>query len=164
VAGLLWSLLPVLAVLLFVVWWQQGEARPVPTVDPGPDVAYAQRAAPVRLPGPGPLPAGWRATSSRVDAPSGVGRSPVTLDIGYLTSADRFARLVVSDQSAATVLRERVPGATRDGSAAIGAASWDRYRTGRGEAALVTRVGAATVLVTGDAPADDLARLAGSVR
>ena len=162
--GLLWSLLPVLAVLVLVVWWQRGEARPVATVDPGPDVAYAQRAAPVRLPGPGPLPDGWRATSSRVDAPSGEGRSPVTLDIGYLTAGERFARLVVSDAPVASVLRERVPESSRDGTAAVGAASWDRYRTARGEVALVTRVGPATVLVTGDAPPDDLARLAASVR
>ena len=162
--GLLWSLLPVLALLVLVVWWQRGESRPVPSVDPAPDVAYAQRAAPVRLPAPGPLPPGWRATSSRVDAPAGEGRSPVTLEIGYLTAGERFARLVVSDATVATVLRERVPGATRDGTAAVGAASWERWRTARGEPVLVTRLGPATVAVTGDAPADDLARLAGSVR
>ena len=162
--GLVWSLVPVLLVVLLVVWWQRGTASPVPVVDPRPDVSYAQRAAPVPLPGPGALPAGWRATSSRVDAPSGEGRSPVTLEVGYLTAGDRFARLVVSDSAVATVLRERVPGATADGSAAVAGARWERYRTPRGETVLVRRVGAATVLVSGDAPAADLAVLAASVR
>jgi cytoskeletal protein RodZ len=163
-AGLVWALVPVLLVLVFLVWWQRGEARPVQTVDPRPDVSYAHRVAPVPLPGPGPLPAGWRATSSRVDTPSGEGRSPVTLDLGYLTAGDRFARLVVSDAAMPTVLQERVPGATADGSTAVGSARWERYRTPRGETVLVRRVGAATVLVTGDAPDSDLAVLAASVR
>jgi hypothetical protein len=162
--GLAWALVPVLVLLLLVVWWQRGGAQPVPTVDPGPELAYARQLSPVRLPGPGPLPEGWRATSARVDAPAGKGRSPVTLDIGYLTAGDRFARLVISDQDPATVLRLLLPGATADGRAPVGAASWDRYRTARGEPVFAERVGSAAVLVTGDAPVDDLTRLAASVR
>jgi hypothetical protein len=161
--GLLRSLVPVLAVLLLLVWWQRGAPRPVPT-DPAPDIAYARRVSPVPLPAPAGLPAGWRATSSRVDLPGGEGRSPVTLAIGYLAPTDRFAQVVVTDQTAATVLRERAAGATRDGTTPVGGAAWDRYRSGRGEAVLVSRVGATTVLVTGDAADAELAQLAGSVR
>jgi hypothetical protein len=159
--GLLRALLPSLAVVVFLVWWQRGDARPVPTVDPAPEIAYAKRISPTPLPAPGPLPDGGRATSSRVDAPSGEGRSPVTLSIGYLTPADRFAQLVVSDRPAIRVLRDSAPGATEDGA---GPAGFERYRTARGEPALMSQRGAVSILVTGDAPMEDLARLAESVR
>jgi hypothetical protein len=161
VFGLLRALLPSLAVVVFLVWWQRGDTRPVPTVDPAPDIAYAKRISPTPLPAPGSLPAGWRATSSRVDAPSGEGRSPVTLTIGYLTPAERFAQLVVSDRPVGRVLQDSAPGATQDGP---GPADFDRYRTARGEPALVSQRGAVTILVTGDASVEDLTLLAESVR
>lgn len=159
--GLLRALLPSLVVVLFLVWWQRGDARPVPTVDPGPDLAYAKRISPTPLPAPGPLPAGWRATSSRVDAPSGEGRSPVTVTIGYLTPAERYAKLVISDRPAGRVIQDSAPGATADGA---GTAGFDRYRTARGEPALIAQRGAVTILVTGDASVEDLTLLAESVR
>lgn len=162
--GLLRALVPALAILLFLVWWQRGEPQPVSTVDPTADIAYAQRVSPVPLPVPSGLPADWRATSTRVDAPAGEKRSPVTLTIGYLTGSQKYAEVVIGDRPVASVLRGAVPGATRDGSAPVGAASWDRYRTARDELVLVSQVGRATVLVTGDAPEADLTRLAASVR
>jgi hypothetical protein len=159
--GLLWSLVPVLVLILLLVWWQRGDARPVPTVDPAPDIAYAKRISPTPLPVPGSLPAGWRPTSSRVEAPSGEGRSPVTLSIGYLTPGERFAQLVISDRPVGRVIQDAAPGATADGVAPAG---FDRYRTARGEPALVSQRGVVTILVTGDAAIEDLVRLATSVR
>jgi hypothetical protein len=159
--GLLRALLPTLVVVVFLVWWQRGDARPVPTVDPAPEIAYAKRISPTPLPTPGPLPGGWRATSARVDAPSGEGRSPVTLSIGYLTPVDRFAQLVVSDRPVGRVIQDSAPGATVDGA---GPADFERYRTARGEPALVSRRGLVTILVTGDAPIEHLVQLAMSVR
>jgi hypothetical protein len=159
--GLLRALLPSLLVVLFLVWWQHGDPSPVATVDPAPDIAYAKRISPTPLPAPGTLLAGWRATSSRVDAPSGEGRSPVTLSIGYLTPAEHFAQVVVSDRPVSGVLEDAVPGATADGTGPTG---FERYRTARGEPALVARRGAVTILVTGDAPVEDLTLLAESVR
>jgi hypothetical protein len=163
--GLVWALAPVLVILLLLVWWQQGSASPVISVDPRPDITYARRVSPVPLPAPGPVPGDWRATSSRVDAPAGEQkRSPVTLVVGYLTGGDKFAQVVVGDRPARTVLLEVAPGATADGSVAVGSARWDAYRNERGERVLVTTLGKAAVLVTGDAPDGDLALLAGTVR
>ena len=159
--GLMRALLPSLVVVLVLVWWQRGDARPVPTVDPGPEIAYAQRISPTPLPAPVGVPDGWRATSARVDAPSGEGRSPVTLSIGYLTAAERFAQVVISDRPVGRVLGDAAPGSTADG---IGPEGFTRYRTGRGEPVLVAERGAVTVLVTGDAPVEDLTLLAEAVR
>jgi hypothetical protein len=163
-AGLLWSLVPLLVVVLLLVWWQKGSPAPVVSVDPGPDIAYAQRVSPVPLPAPGPLPGNWRPTSSRVDAPAGEAkRSPVTLTIGYLTEDDKFAQVVIGDRPLATLLTETQPQATKDGNAEVGPARWDLYRNLRGEQVLAATIGTAGVIVTGDASGTDLAELAGSV-
>ena len=159
--GLLRALVPTLVVVVLLVLWQRGEARPVPTVDPNPEIAYAKRISPTPLPAPGGLPDGWRPTSARVDAPSGEGRPPVTLSVGYLTPAQRFAQVVISDRPAGRVLQEAVPGSLEDGD---GPAGFTRYKTARGEVALVAQRGIVTVLVTGDAPLEDLTLLAASVR
>jgi Protein of unknown function (DUF4245) len=169
--GLLWSLIPIIVVVVLLVLWQRGSASPVPSVDPRPDVAYAQRISPVPLPAPGPLPGTWRSTSSDVDAPNSdpsqadqPKRSPVTLTIGYLTEDDHFAEVVVGDRPATAMLNQTEPGATKDGDVTIGPARWDTYRNQRGEQVLVGTVGRAGVLVTGDASGTDLAALAASLR
>ena len=169
--GLLWSLVPIIVVVSLLVLWQRGSASPVLSVDPGPDVAYAQRISPVPLPAPGPLPGTWRSTSSNVDAPdSDPSRpdqpkvSPVTLTIGYLTEDDHFAEVVVGDRAATALLQQSEPGATADSDVVIGPARWGAYRNQRGEQVLVGTVGKAGVLVTGDASGTDLTALAASLR
>jgi len=162
--GLLWSLVPIVVVIALLVLWQRGSPSPVTSVDPRPDVAYAQRISPVPLPAPGPLPATWRPTSSHVDAPAGDKRSPVTLTIGYLTEQNRFAEVVIGDRPVDTLIPATQPGTTADGSAQVGPARWQVYRTQRGERLLATTVGKAGVYVTGDASATDLAELAAAVR
>ena len=169
--GLLWSLVPILVVVVLLVLWQRGSASPVLSVDPGPDVAYAQRISPVPLPAPGPLPGTWRPTSSTVDAPDAdpsrpdqAKVSPVTLTIGYLTEDDHFAEVVVGDRTATALLEQAEPGATKDSDVMIGPVRWNTYRNDRGEQVLVGTVGRAGVLVTGDASGTDLAALAAAVR
>ena len=162
--GLLWSLLPLLVVIVLLVLWQKGSPSPVTSVDPRPDVAYAQRVSPVPLPAPGALPGTWRATSSHVDAPAGEKRSPVTLTVGYLTADNRFAEVVIGDRPVGLLVTSTEPGATEDGTVPVGATRWQAYRTQRGERLLATTIGKAGVLVTGDASGTDLAELAAAVR
>lgn len=164
-AGLLASMVPVLVILVLIVVWQQaGERRPIETLDPTADIGYAQRIAPVAFPGLAPLPDGWRASSSRVEAPAGEKKSPVTLTIGYVTAGGRYAEVVVTDQAPAVALGQVADGATAVGTAPVGTATWQRYRSTRGETVLVTTAGGAAVLVTGDAPDTDLTTLAATVR
>jgi Protein of unknown function (DUF4245) len=162
--GLLWAMIPVLVVLVVLVVWQQaGTDAPRETLDPTGDVAYARSIAPVPFPDVVP-PQGWQATSSQVDAPAGEKRSPVTLQIGFVTPAGKYAEVVVSDQAPVTVLRQVAQGATEDGTTPVGGAAWERYRSQRGEVVLVRRVGRATALVTGDASEADLVTAAASIR
>jgi Protein of unknown function (DUF4245) len=162
--GLLWSLVPIVIVIVLLVLWQRSAPSPVTSVDPGPDVAQAQRISPVPLPAPGPLPGNWRATSSHVDAPAGDKRSPVTLTIGYLTDENRFAEVVIGDRPVGLLVTAIQPGSTADGAVPVGATRWQAYRTQRGEQLLATTIGKAGVLVTGDASGTDLVQLAAAVR
>ena len=162
--GLLWSLVPIVIVIVLLVLWQRGAPTPVPSVDPRPDVTTAQRISPVPLPAPGPLPGNWRATSSHVAAPAGEKRSPVTLTIGYLTDENRFAEVVIGDRPVDLLLAAIQPGVTANGTVPVGATRWQAYRTQRGEQLLAGTIGKAGVLVTGDASGTDLAALAAAVR
>ena len=163
--GLVWAMAPVVAILLLLVWWQQGDASPPVEVDARPDIIYAQRVSPVPLPAPGAVPEGWRVTSSRVEAPAGEEkRSPVTLTVGYVTGQERFAEVVSADRPARAVVLEVAPAATADGTVTVGTARWDAYRNQRGERVLVTTLGRAAVVVTGDAPDADLVLLASGVK
>jgi hypothetical protein len=162
--GLLWSLVPIVIVVVLLVLWQRGSPSPVTSVDPRPDIGYAQRISPVPLPAPGALPGNWRPTSSHVDAPAGEKRSPVTLTIGYLTDENRFAEVVIGDRPVGLLLTAIQPGATANGTVPVGPTRWQAYRTQRGEQLLATTIGKAGVLVTGDASGTDLAQLAAAVR
>ena len=101
---------------------------------------------------------------AHVDAPTGEKRSPVTLTVGYLTEQNRFAQVVIGDRAADTLVPATEPGLTADGTAQVGPARWQAYRTQRGERLIATTIGKAGVYVTGDASPTDLARLAASVR
>jgi len=158
------ALVPMVALVLLLVWLQQPSGQQVRTVDPAPDVSYAMTAAPYRLVAPRGLPSEWRATSSQVAAPAGEGHSPVTLDIGYLTPAGKYARFVVSDLPVDGAVDAAVPGSVRDGSATVAGADWARYRTPKGEVLLVRKVGPATAVLTGNAGMDEFGVLAGSLR
>lgn len=163
-SGLVRSLVPALIVLLLIVWWQRGDPTPVQTVDVAAEVAYAQRMSPVTLPAPAGLPEDWRATSAQVDAPSGEKKSPVTINLGYLTGADKYAQVTIGDRTAPVLREATTPGAVADGTTPVGSATWERYKSDRGEQVLVGTVGEAAVVVTGDASAEDLTRLAASIR
>ena len=162
--GLLWSLVPIVIVIVLLVLWQKSAPSPVTSIDPGPDVAYAQRISPVPLPAPGPLPGNWRATSSHVDAPAGEPRTPVTPTIGHQPDENRIAEDLNGARPVGLLLTAIHPGSTADGAVPVGATRWQAYRTQRGEQLLATTIGKAGVLVTGDASGTDLAQLAAAVR
>lgn len=161
VGNILRSLLPLVALVLLAVWllWPHAGSR-VHAVDPTGDLRGAARVASYRVVSPQGLPEGWTPTSSRVDQPI---ESVVTVEIGYLTPGGRYARYVQSNLRTEELLAAQLPGATVDGTALVGTRTWQRYRTDRGETALVLP-GPATLLVTGSAPTPDLTTLANALR
>ncbi len=157
--------MPLLLLILLAAWLRQPGGQKVTQVDPGPQIAYAKRLATFPVLAPTGLAPGWRPTRSGVDAPADPTRGPVTLRIGYVTPSGQFAALVETGRQPPAVVTDEVPGSVPAGTVAVGGRTWQRYRTPRGEIALVGQPAAGlTALTTGSASLDELVGLARALR
>jgi hypothetical protein len=166
-ANMVRSLLPLVVIVLLVVGWnafRQDGVDPVRTVDPSSTVQLAASRASYQLVAPSALAKGYRPTSAQTDAGKARQGDPVTLQIGYVTPASRFAGFVESDDPRADALTSVLNGAERRGTVDLAGTSWTRSRTQRGETALWMRSGSLTVVVTGSASEAELEAVAGAVR
>ena len=162
VRNMVWSLVPLLAlIVIFVVIFQPGK-QPTNTVNPQPDFSYATHQMRAPVPAPHGLSGKWRPTSSDLSQPDRQGR--VKLEVGYITPQNQFAELVESNRPVADLVRNTVPGSTRQGSVTVGGTDWARYKTSRGEIALAAPHGRVSVVVTGSAKLTELQTLAASLR
>jgi hypothetical protein len=120
------------------------------------ELAHHPAAAPVGV------PSSWRANAANL-----TGRSPanVRMHIGWVVAGERFAGLdeTTGDPSPfiASVLGRR--GATVSGTTTIAGATWDVRTSDRGERAYTSTVDGVTIVVTGNAHDDELARLCSAV-
>ena len=166
-ANMIRSLLPLVLGCLLVVGVtaiRQNPDDPVREVDTSSAERAASELAGYQLLVPRGLPDSWRPTSVRTDAGQASAGDPVSLQIGWLTPAEEFAQYVVSDDPATTALTDVLDDATEDGTQQVGADTWQRLTTPRGETALTRAEGTATLLVTGSASEDELETLAGSLQ
>jgi hypothetical protein len=110
---------------------------------------------------PGALPAGWRPTSGGLSGPA----ATEDMHIGYAAPGQSFAGLNESvgptTGLVSTVLGSA--GAAVKGTVSVGGVAWQRRTSSRGELALVHRVGAVAVVVTGSAAEPELVTLAASL-
>lgn len=112
---------------------------------------------------PATSPHGWRATSSWLSARTA---AAVRLHIGWATPGSRFAGLDEATGDPSVLLRAVLGarGTTVTGSVQVGAATWQRRVSARGEEALTRQVGRVTVAVTGNATDAQLRTLVESLR
>lgn len=156
------ALVPLVVLILVVVWLSTpSEVDPVREVDPASQFAYAATLADFEVLAPRGLPESWRATSARVDP--AVSGGPISVSVGYLTAADRFAQLVQSsDPSAlADVLGQ---GYAATDELEVDGQPWQQVQTEDGEWGLVREQGEVALVVTGSAELAELLTLAGSLR
>lgn len=159
---MVWTVIPLAAIVIVYVVLTQPGKQPTNTVNPGPDFRYASSAAGVTYPRPAGLPEHWRATHSKVSRSGSNG--PLQLEVGYLTPANQYAQLVESTRPVGQVLKKTVKGRKAQGSVGIDGTKWARYRTGRGEIALAGSVGRISVVVTGSAKLPELRTLLTALR
>jgi hypothetical protein len=134
---------------------------PVKTVDYGVELATARRAAPYPLVAPQGLPKDWRATSVSYDASSDKGGA--AWHLGFLTGKDQYAAVEQSDARPTSYIEKVTQGAEQtDRSRTIDGDRWVRW-SGAKYDALVRRSDGWTTVVTGTAPVDELAELAGAL-
>ncbi|CCH86507.1 conserved protein of unknown function [Modestobacter italicus] len=166
-ANMVRSLLPLVLGCLLVVGVtaiRQNPDDPVREVDTSSAERAAAELAGYQLLVPRGLSDDWRPTSVRTDAGQAAAGDPVSLQIGWLTPAEEFAQYVISDDPDTTALTDVLDDATEDGTQQVGADTWQRLTTPRGETALTRAEGTATLLVTGSASEDELETLAGSLQ
>ncbi|HWH14072.1 MAG TPA: DUF4245 domain-containing protein [Miltoncostaeaceae bacterium] len=138
-------------------------AREVRPVDYGDRLAAAVEGADYEVLAPGDVPDGWVPQSSRAEPPQGAGEGYL-FQVGFLTDGGRFAQVVQSSAPRDDVLESQRLGDTAEGTVVVDGEAWERRsRVDRPEQALVRTEGTRTVVVTGDATAEELARLAGSL-
>jgi len=169
--GTLRDLIGSLAVLLVIIgavaWIGRGcsfspggptVAPPTNTVDVAANLATAASSVdfPVRRP---VLPEGWRANSSSTSA---VGRgASVVVRVGWLTPA-RYVQLSQSGGGIAEVVVAETghDEAIATGEVDVNGTRWTTYPSRRDEQAWATRLGKATVLITGSGTTDEFRTLA----
>jgi hypothetical protein len=166
-ANMLRSLGPLVLLCLVIVgftsWRQQPDER-VQTVEPASTVQLAAARAGYAVQAPAGLDRRFLPTSARTDAGNATPGKPVTLQIGYLTPARKYAGFVESDDPGAQAVHDALDGATPHGSVDIAGTPWTKSTTKRGETTLSRTAGTVTLLVTGSAGEQELATIAGSLR
>lgn len=138
------------AVLLLVAPWNWRTPDPVKEVDVTPVVTGAREAYDWPVLAPVGLPAGWRATSARIET-AGDGEPIVVL--GWVSPATQYVGL----QQSPTRMTDFVPSVTLKGepggTATIGSDTWTRYVNGDGtRRSLVRTASGITYVVTGTGP------------
>lgn len=162
VRNMVWSLIPLIAlIVIFIVIFQPGQ-QPVQTVNPKPDLDYATHQMGAPVPAPQGLSGKWRPTSSDMGTPNAAHQSNV--EVGYLTPKNEYAKFVESNRPVAALVRNVVAGSSQRGTVAVDGRTWTRYRTSRGEIAIAVQRGRISAVVTGSAGLGELTTLAGSLR
>lgn len=137
------SMLLILLVV-FPIWFLAqppgSDAKKIRVVDTAADITAFAQAAP-GLPVPGPLPAGWRATSSTL--------APGALRIGWVTAGGQYAEYDASTGPAGQFLPGATGSGTQVGTFRIGSVVWQQYRDGDGHTSLVQQRSGGTVVVGG---------------
>lgn len=150
-------LVPIGAILLLFQFL--GGDQEVVTTDPGPAISEARQAG-LAVAAPRGLSDEWKPTSAVVRRDG----DATTLRIGYVTPSGGFAQVIETDAEPETALRQELDGGGRPtGVERIGEARWQAY-PGRGEErALVLMEPGRTILVIGNASAEELRTLAASL-
>jgi hypothetical protein len=139
----------------------------IPQVDARSAAEAIRLTAPYESQAPEGLPAGWRATSSRLSGDKG----PVAWHLGYLTPSDQYAALEESNERPASTFVARMTNVdplnpkTLVGTRQIAGAVWNEYyRKDKKQNSLVRELPTVALVVTGTASYDELAVLAGSLK
>jgi hypothetical protein len=140
---------------------QEPLARDVRPVDFTEEVRTAVVEADYEVLAPSDVPTDWVPQSARTAAPDAAGQGSVLLQVGFLTPQERYATVVQSDAEPAAVVEAQRLGEQPEGTVDVEGRPWQQHRrVDRDEHALVRTDGQRTVVVTGDAPLDDLRVLA----
>lgn len=122
-------------------------------------VAEARDALRYDLFAPDELPEGWQANNARVEP-----GEPPGWHLGVLTADDDYIGLEQQQASVGDMVAQHSDGSRPAGAAQIGGREWQVRDDPDGDTTYVSSAGGVTVLVTGDAPAEQIESYIGSLR
>ncbi len=167
IVALLVLLVPIVAITVFFT----RTPDPQPTrVDWVPLAAAGEVASPYRLAIPEGLPDTWTCVRARWTAKGdpGLNGDPVpgnTWQLGFLSPEQRYLGLDQRDDAAASLVADVTQDGRRDGTSALGGASWERWISPDGRTrALVITEGGSTLVLSGDVPYAALEAFATTLR
>ncbi|MFI0351557.1 DUF4245 domain-containing protein [Actinomadura sp. 9N407] len=136
----------------------------LPTVDYGTQLWAMSSDAPYTVYAPEGLPAGWRATSSRMH---GLGTGgPVAWHLGFVTPSDEYAALEQSNEKPSAYIPRMTNIKKSIGTRQVNGVAWTQHHRKDKKAYSLVRTlpEGPTLVVTGTASFDELAVLAGALR
>ncbi|MFG2817787.1 DUF4245 domain-containing protein [Kitasatospora sp. NPDC048365] len=133
----------------------------VHTVDYRSALASAKRAAPFPVLGPQGLSDRWRATSVEYRADK---NGHEVWHLGFVTPSGQYAAVEQSAVDRDTLLADKVPGFTADGSSTVAGQEWPRFKGERYRGLTHPAGTTGTTVVTGTATYEELAQLAEALK
>lgn len=148
----------VAAVAAFTAFLREEPPDPSAAVDYQTITDQAREGVGFDLLAPDDLPDGWRSNDARVEP-----GDPPAWHLGVLTDGDDYIGLEQEQASVRDMVERHADGSRPDGAAEVGGDRWDVRTDGDGNTTFVRRAGEVTVLVTGDAPREQIESYIGSL-
>ncbi|MEU5880279.1 DUF4245 domain-containing protein [Spirillospora sp. NPDC047279] len=135
----------------------------LPTTDYSSQLWAMTSDAPYTVWAPQGLPAGWRATSSRVHGLDGKG--PVAWHLGFVTPSRQYAALEQSNEKASDYVPRMTNNRKAEGSLQVDGVTWTKYHRKDKKANSLARTlpGGVSIVVVGTAGYEELAVLAAAL-
>ncbi|WP_285695660.1 DUF4245 domain-containing protein [Actinomadura sp. NBRC 104412] len=138
----------------------------LPTVDYSSQLWAMRSDAPYVAYAPEGLPAGWRATSSRVHGLGSGGDDPVAWHLGFVTPTGEYAAVEQSNERASAYVPRMTSIKKTIGTQQVNGVAWNKHhRVDKNARSLVrTLPSGITIVVTGTASFEELGVLAAALR
>ncbi|UYM06244.1 DUF4245 domain-containing protein [Solicola gregarius] len=137
-------------VVAFTAFLRDDPPKPASDVDYRQIATEASEGVDYPLLAPADVPDGWRANAARLDP-----GDPPSWHLGMVTADDDYVGLEQAEASVGSMVKKYARGARSDGTASLGGETWS-VRVADDETTFVRRDSDVTVLVTGDAPRDEM--------
>jgi hypothetical protein len=154
---------------IYALFLPRGMKESITQVDYSVELGQARRAAPYPVAAPSGLTGQWRATSVTYDASD---PRNTQWHLGFLDPENQYAAIEQSNGDPARFISDKTQASQRSGSQVVDGQLWERYDGGRYRALVLEKpmasaaaaAGPITTMVTGTAPYDQLAQLAGTLK
>ena len=139
------------AIVAFTAFLRDDPPKPASDVDFAQIAKEASAGVDYPLLAPVRVPDGWQANSARLEP-----GDPPSWHLGMVTADDDYIGLEQAKRPVDVMIDDHAKGARQDETTSIDDAEWSVWTGNGDDTTFVRRDGGVTVLVTGDAPRDEI--------